>query len=118
MDLLQKLKDLVAALARAFMGLLTAVKLIRDGTARFDALMRSYQERKVQRRVKRAPLQEKMPTSDNRLTYVRMRPTTGDTLPKNMVDELESYIAGLSRKEIRRKLKVEYRDGKWVQAGR
>jgi hypothetical protein len=118
MDLLQELKNLAVALARAFMSLLTAVKLIRDGTARFDALMRRNQERKVQRRVKRAPLREKMPTSDNKLTYVKVRPTTGDILSKNVVDELESYVAGLPRKEIRRKLKVEYRDGRWGPAER
>ncbi len=117
MDLLQELKDLVVVLARAFMRLLTAVRLVRGGSARLDALLRDYQERKVQRRVKRAPLREKMPTSDNKLTYVKMRPTTGDTLPQNVVDELQSYVAGLSRKQIHRKLKVEYRDGKWVEAG-
>jgi hypothetical protein len=117
-DFLRDLKEFVVALARAFAGLLAAVKIVRDGKARLAALMQSYRARKLQKRVEAAPLREKMPTSDGKLTYVKVRPTTGDTLPQNVVDELQSYVAGLPRKQIRRKLKVEYRDGQWGPAGR
>lgn len=116
-DFLQGLKEFVARLARAFARVLAAVKLVRDGEARLDALILAYRTRKLEKRVEAAPLREKMPTSDGRLTYVKVRPTTGDTLPQNMMDELQSYVAGLSRKEIHRKLKVEYRDGQWRQVG-
>jgi hypothetical protein len=117
-DFLRHLKEFIIALARAFAGVLTAVGLVRDGKAHLDALMRAYQARKLQKRVEAAPLREKMPTSDGKLTYVKVRPTTGDTLSQNVVDELQSYVAGLSRKQIHRKLKVEYRDGQWREAGR
>ena len=54
-----------------------------------------------------------MPTSDDELTYVKVRPTSGDRLPREVLDELQEYVAGLSSKQIRRKLDVEYRDGNW-----
>jgi hypothetical protein len=117
-DFLRDLKEFFVALARAFAGLLAAVKLVRGGKDRLDALMRAYRARKLQKRVEAAPLREKMSTSDGKLTYVKVRPTTGDTLPQKVVDDLESYIAGLPRKEIHRKLKVEYRDGQWGPVGR
>lgn len=117
-DFLRDLKEFVLALARTFADLLAAVKLVRGGKDRVDALIQAYRARKLQKRVEAAPLREKMSTSDGKPTYVKVRPATGDTLPQKVMDDLQSYIAGLPRKEIRRKLKVEYRDGQWGPVGR
>jgi hypothetical protein len=97
--------------------MLGASALGASSVARNWTICSAYRTRKLEKRVEAAPLREKMPTSDGALTYVKVRPTTGDTLPQNLVDELQSYVAGLSRKEIHRKLKVEYRDGQWRKAG-
>jgi hypothetical protein len=74
---------------------------------------RAVWEEALQRRVNAAPLQLMTPTGDGRNTFVRIRPTRGDTLPREAIDELERFIATLRAKEIRRTLKVEYRDGAW-----
>jgi hypothetical protein len=50
-----------------------------------------------------------MPTRDGRLTYVKLRPTTGDRVPRHVLDELQAFVATLPRKDVRRKLKLEYR---------
>jgi hypothetical protein len=75
-------------------------------------------ERNATKRAEKRPLLVTMPTKDEKLTYVKVRPTTGDELPRSVLDELEKYVAGLTRKEIHRKLQVEYRDGAWQKVKR
>jgi len=96
----------VAAAAAAAVGALLAKEAKRRRLKR-------KRQAELQRRVEAAPLRVTMPTKDNRNTYVTVRPTTGDQLPRHVLDELEEYVANLNAKDIRRKLKVEYRDETW-----
>jgi hypothetical protein len=71
------------------------------------------QEAEVQRRVRKAPLRVTAATQDGRNTFVTVRPTRGDSLPREVLEELYDYIGKLPAKDIPRKLDVEYRDGEW-----
>jgi type II secretory pathway pseudopilin PulG len=70
-------------------------------------------EQELQRRVKAAPFRTMVPTRDGRNTFVTVRPTSGDRLPRNVLEELEQYIAQLPAKEIHGRVKMEYRDDGW-----
>lgn len=72
----------------------------------------------VKKQVNAAPFRAIMPTADERLAYVRVRPTQGDVLPRRVLDELERFVANIPRKEIRRGLRVEYREDAWHTAER
>jgi Flp pilus assembly protein TadG len=106
------------AAAGAAIGTRALVRYITQKSAFVAAKVETYRQRRTRKRVEAAPLRERMPTSDNKPTYVKVRPTVGDTLPRNVLDELEEYVAGLARKDIHGKLKVEYRNGKWESTER
>ena len=96
----------------AGLGVAAAVVVV-VGARRAKKARRLKRRAELQRRVEAAPLRVTMPTKDNRNTYVTVRPTTGDQLPRRTLDRLEEYVANLNAKDIRRKLKVEYRDETW-----
>jgi hypothetical protein len=86
-----------------------------------DALLiASERERKLemQRRTKASPLRRSIPIKDGGLMEVKVRPTEGDSVPSDVLSQLELYAATkVGRKRFHRKIHLEYRNGEWHEYG-
>ena len=78
-----------------------------------DEIINQQNAARRHRSARKHPLKTTMKTADDRPAYVQVRPTAGAEVRGSVLIELEEYVRRLRRKDIRRGLKVEYRNGKW-----
>jgi len=109
------LDGLVLSLVAAIIAIALVVLTALTGMRRLNRWLSGAS---VQTKVRLAPLTARMSTKDDWSTFATVRPTTGDRLPRDVLDQLEQYVASRNAKELPRTLRLEYRDGEWGERQR
>lgn len=106
--------DLILELVALLIAGLVAVLVTRR-------LARWLSKASAQTKVRLAPVRRTMLTKDCRPTFATVRPTTGDELPREVLEQLERYVADRDTKQLRRwfrRVWLEYQDGEWRERAR
>ncbi|HME01464.1 MAG TPA: hypothetical protein VKG38_00350 [Solirubrobacteraceae bacterium] len=106
--------DLILGLVVLLIAGLVAVLVTRR-------LARWLAEASVQTKVRLAPVRRTMLTKDCRPTFATVRPTSGDELPREVLEQLERYVASREAEQLRRwfrRVRLEYQDGEWRERAR
>jgi hypothetical protein len=85
-----------------------------------EPVLSAEDQKRLARRVAASPLHVTFRAADSRLTDFQVRPVQftnadrgGPEVPKDVLDQLEGYVAKLRGRKRRKDLRLEYRDGQW-----